>query len=131
MWLKLVNNSNGEARVVEAPGCEVLIGSGAECDVVIDGLNRQSARVIRAGHHIFMTSSRNEKGDVEPIYRDTISEYGTNYHWGGNESRVDQRPFDLGNYTVSVTSPPVSKVRHLTNTLRWRIGQISEQLGFR
>lgn len=124
MWLEILNNSNGKAHVVEAPGCEVLLGSGTECDVVIDGLLRQQARVISAGHHVFMTSHRDEHGDVTPVYRDTISEHGTNYHWDGTERRVDRKPFIVGEYTICVTYPPISKWRHRKNVVLGRIRQM-------
>jgi len=111
MWLQISSTLSEKDRTVEIRSPEVLIGSGPECDIVLEGENifRQHARVIHAGNHIFLISEREGNEDIEPVIRDAPICGGT-YHWNGRERRIDLNPFEIGEFTVCVTGPPASLI---------------------
>lgn len=84
----------------------MLIGSGRECDVVVEGegLFRQRARVVRCSNHHFLVVHREENGDIEPAVREELSEYGHHFHWG-RERRIDLNWLDVGKHSVRVGIP--------------------------
>jgi hypothetical protein len=102
MRLKITNNQTGDESVFDACVRDVLIGSNPDCDIVLEGADvlGQHFRLIHASNHLFLKRNKNENGVIPPVYRTELSEHRTNYHWEGDEMRIDSTPVQIGQYTI-------------------------------
>lgn len=109
MRIILINNETGDERIVGVNGCEMLIGSDSECDVILEQSNSDSSAEIfehhvllaRIGHHIYIRSKRDEYGIIKPFYQEEPNEHGTFTNWDKDDRRIDANPFEVGHYTIT------------------------------
>ena len=107
MNIKVVDNRTGEENYFEFKLCpnEILIGSDADCDIVLEGADvfPHHARFAQVSHHYFLRTEREEDGTIKPFYLAEPDEDGREVNWKEKHYRIDKNEFQVGEYTLCAT----------------------------
>jgi len=101
MKVNILNTVTRIERVVEIPGNEILIGSGIECDIVLegDGIKGQHLRLAEIGRNYFAKTEHDEYKEIVAVYPPTK---GLTTGEPNLESLMQlSGPMEIGHYVVS------------------------------
>jgi hypothetical protein len=101
MKINILNTISRVTRAVEIPGNEILLGSGIECDIVLEGENikDQHLRLAVIDKEYFSKTEQDEYKEIAPIYTPTKGLYTGKPNLDSLE-RPNGR-IEIGHYVVS------------------------------
>ncbi len=101
MKINILNTISRVTRAVEIPGNEILLGSGIECDVVLEGenINDQHLRLAEIEKEYFSKTEHDQYKEIAPIYPPTKGLSMAKPNMDSLE-RSDGR-IEIGHYVVS------------------------------